>query len=81
MAPTRSVQILIAQEPMTYAMNEVRAYVFRQKALQAETKAQRPNISESTRRAWLIVAREWTRMAEREEAKLNRRRGDEPAGE
>jgi hypothetical protein len=62
-------------------MSEVRAYVFRQKALQAETKAQRPNITEPTRRAWLIVAREWTRMAEREEAKLPRRRRDEPASE
>ena len=49
---------------------ELRAYVFRQKALQAVTKAQRPNITEPTRRAWLIVARDWTRMAEREEAKL-----------
>jgi hypothetical protein len=51
-------------------MSEVRAYVFRQKALQAVNKAQRPNITEPTRRAWLIVARDWARMAEREEAKL-----------
>ena len=51
-------------------MSEVRAYVFRLKALEAERKAQRPDIPESTRRAWLIVARDWTRMAEQEETKL-----------
>ena len=62
-------------------MSEVRAYVFRLKALEAERKAQRPNIPESTRRAWLIVARDWTRMAEREEAKLAQRPDDEPASE
>lgn len=49
-------------------MSELRAYVFRQKAAEAETKALRAQISEPTRRAWLIVAREWTKMAEREEA-------------
>ena len=31
----------------------------------------RPNIPDETRRAWLIIEREWTKMAEREEAKLN----------
>ena len=46
---------------------ELRANVFRQKAADAETKAFRTEISEPTRRAWLIVAREWTKMAEREE--------------
>jgi len=59
-----------ARERTSEWMSEVRAYVFRQKALQAVTKAQRPNIPDSTRRAWLIVARDWARMAEREEAKL-----------
>ena len=51
-------------------MNAARAYVFRQRALQADAKANRSNITEATRRAWRIVARDWTRMAEREEAKL-----------
>ena len=51
-------------------MSEVRAYVFRQKELQAVAKAARLNLHESTRRAWLIVARDWAIMAEREEAKL-----------
>jgi len=51
-------------------MNAARAYVFRRKALEAEAKANRPNLDEPTRRAWLIVARDWTRMAERDEAKL-----------
>lgn len=49
-------------------MSELRAYVFRQKAIEAESKALRAQISEPTRRAWLIVAREWAKMAEREEA-------------
>jgi hypothetical protein len=57
---------------------ELRAYVFRRKALQADAKANRPNIPEATRRAWRIVARDWTRMAEREEAKLAQRPDDEP---
>ena len=57
-------------------MSEVRAYVFRRKALEAQQKAQRPNIDQPTRRAWLIVARDWTKMAEREEANLTRRSGE-----
>ena len=60
---------------------ELRAYVFRRKALQAEAKANRPNITEATRRAGRIVARDQTRMAEREEAKLAQRPDDEPASE
>ena len=52
-------------------MSEVRAYVFRKQAFEAENKAFRPNIDEPTRRAWLIVARDWTRMAEKEEAELD----------
>ena len=32
-------------------------------------KAMRAGIPEATRRAWLIVERDWTRMAEREELK------------
>ena len=51
-------------------MSEVRAFVYRQKALQAHSKALRAQIPEPTRRAWLIVAREWIRMAEKEEAAL-----------
>jgi hypothetical protein len=57
-------------------MSELRAYVFRKKAFEAEYKAWREQIPESTRRAWLIVAREWTKMAEREEAQLD---GERPA--
>ena len=45
---------------------ELRAFVFREKAAEAETKASRIGIPESTRRAWLIVARDWKKMAERE---------------
>lgn len=47
---------------------ELRAYVFRKKASDAETKAFSAELTEPTRRAWLIIAREWTRMAEKEEA-------------
>ena len=49
--------------------HELRAYVFRERASQAEAKARREGISDATRRAWLIVAREWVKMAEREETK------------
>jgi hypothetical protein len=52
-------------------MHEARAFAFRQRAIQAYQKATRPNIPDETRRAWLIVERDWIRMAEREEAKLN----------
>ena len=52
-------------------MSEVRAYVFRKRAFEAENRAFRAQIPDSTRRAWLIVAREWTKMAEREEARLD----------
>jgi hypothetical protein len=61
------VRVVLAMRAMQ-DMSELRAYVFRQKAIEAESKASRAQISESTRRAWLIVAREWTKMAEREEA-------------
>jgi hypothetical protein len=53
------------------SMSEVRAYVFRKQAFEAESKAFRAQISEPTRRAWLILAREWTKMAEKEEAELD----------
>ena len=52
-------------------MHEARAFAFRQRATQAYQKAMRPNIPDETRRAWLIIERDWTKMAEREEAKLN----------
>jgi hypothetical protein len=55
---------------MQQAEIEARAYAFRQRAVQAENKAFRAEISEPTRRAWLIVARGWYSMAEREEARL-----------
>lgn len=51
-------------------MSELRAYVFRKKATEAETKAFSADLTEPTRRAWLILAREWTKMAEKEEAEL-----------
>ena len=54
-------------------MHEARAFVFRQRATQAYQKAMRPNIPDETRRAWLIIERDWTKMAEREEAKLKSR--------
>ncbi len=50
-------------------MSEVRAFAFREKASQAHQKAMRAGIPEATRRAWLIVKRDWTRMAEQEELK------------
>ena len=48
-------------------MSAVRAFAFRERAVQAHNKAMRAGIPEATRRAWLIVERDWTRMAEREE--------------
>ena len=48
-------------------MSEARAFVFRERAFQAHKKAMRADIPEEIRRAWLIVERDWTRMAEREE--------------
>ena len=48
-------------------MSEARAFAYREKASQAHAKAMRAGIPETTRRAWLIVERDWTRMAEHEE--------------
>ena len=48
-------------------MSEVRGFAFRERASQAHKKAMRAGIPEATRRAWLIVERDWTRMAEQEE--------------
>ena len=50
-------------------MHAARAFAFRQRATQAYQKAMRPNIPDETRRAWLIIERDWTKMAELEEAK------------
>ena len=55
---------------MQHAVIEARAHAFRQRALQADAKASRVEIPDATRRAWLIVARDWYRMAEQEDAKL-----------
>ena len=52
-------------------MSEARAFAFRERASQAHKKAMRAGIPEEIRRAWLIVERDWTRMAEREAAKLD----------
>jgi len=48
-------------------MSEVRAFAFRQRALQAHDKAMRAGIPEETQRAWLIIERDWIKMAERDE--------------
>ena len=48
-------------------MSKARAFAYRQKALQAYDKAMRAGIPEATRRAWLIVERDWMTMAKREE--------------
>ncbi len=45
-----------------------RAALFRKRALEAESKAFLAKTEES-RRAWMIVARDWSRMAEREDLK------------
>ena len=52
---------------MVSAMGETsRVEECRKQALFAETKAFNAR-SEDTRRAWLIIARDWTKMAERAE--------------
>ena len=43
-----------------------RAAMFRQRAAESESRASAAQ-SEDMRRAWLIVARDWRRMAERDE--------------
>ena len=48
-------------------MSEARVFAFRERALQAHKKAMRAGIPETTQRAWQIIERDWTRMAEREE--------------
>ena len=52
-------------------MSEARAFAFRERALQAYKKAMRAGIPEEIRRSWLIIEREWTRMAERETVTVN----------
>jgi hypothetical protein len=49
-------------------MSAERVALFRQRAAEAELKASSAKAEESSR-AWLIVARDWTKMAEVEEAK------------
>ena len=49
-------------------MAQDRAAHFRKQALEAETKAFNAK-TEETRRAWLIVARDWTKMANKEETR------------
>ncbi len=44
---------------------------YRAQALAAETKAFNAALTDETRRAWLIVARDWTAMADRLEARTN----------
>jgi hypothetical protein len=47
-------------------MIDDRAALFRKRALEAESKAFNARTDE-VKRAWLIVARDWTHMAERDE--------------
>lgn len=46
-----------------------RTELFRKRVLEAESRAFTAKAAES-RRAWLIVAREWTKMLEREEKRI-----------
>ena len=48
-------------------MSAARVFAFRERALHAHKMAMRAGIPETTQRAWLIIERDWTRMAEREE--------------
>jgi hypothetical protein len=52
-------------------MCEALAFAYRERALQAHKKAMRAGIPEETRRAWLIVERDWTRMADQEAVNLD----------
>ena len=52
-----------------------RASVYLKNALDAESKAFTAR-TDNTRRAWLIIAREWTKMAERVTAKPETPAGD-----
>ena len=61
-------------------MSEARAFAFRERALQAHKKALRSGIPEESRRAWLIVERDWARMAEREEVKVDNAMSQHPRG-
>jgi len=61
-------------------MSEARAFAFRERALQAHKKAMRVGIPEESRRAWLIVERDWTRMADREEVKVEDAVSQHPRG-
>jgi hypothetical protein len=45
--------------------------MFRRQAAESETKAANAR-TEETRRAWLIIARDWAKMAEREEIQGSR---------
>jgi len=45
-----------------------RSALFRRRAAESEQKAAEAK-AEETRRAWLIIARDWARMAQREEMK------------
>ena len=49
-------------------MVEDRVALFRKRALEAESKAVNARTDE-VKRAWLIVARDWTKMAERAEVR------------
>ena len=51
-------------------MSTERAALYRQRVAESELKETKAKAEES-RRAWLIVAREWKKMAVREEAKAS----------
>jgi hypothetical protein len=48
-------------------MSEARVFAFRERASHAHKMAMRAGITETTQRAWRIIERDWTRMAEREQ--------------
>jgi hypothetical protein len=56
-------------------MTDDKVAEFRANAAAAEAKAAKAR-TEETGRAWLIVARDWNRMADRLEARLNRQTPD-----
>lgn len=51
-------------------MSTERAALYRKRVAESELKATQAK-AEETRRAWLIVAREWKKMAVREEVKAS----------
>jgi hypothetical protein len=55
-------------------MRSTRAIRFRDKAAECQRKAAQAKAEEDVRRAWLIAARDWAKMAELEEARITEAR-------